>query len=66
MEWAFEEARSLGHDYVCTEHLILGLLRENGCVAAMVLDECGVTLNRVRKEVASLNAPSPLIVTDGV
>ena len=41
IEFAMEEARSLGHNYVGTEHLLLGLLREQERVAAQVLDESG-------------------------
>ncbi len=54
IELAFEEARSLGHNYVGTEHLLLGLLREQEGVAARVLMNLGVKLDEVREEVLNL------------
>ena len=54
IELAFEEARSLGHNYVGTEHLLLGLLREQEGVAARVLMNLGVKLDDVREEVLNL------------
>ncbi len=54
IELAFEEARSLGHNYVGTEHLLLGLLREQEGVAARVLMNLGVKLEDVREEVLNL------------
>ncbi|MBI2191717.1 MAG: ATP-dependent Clp protease ATP-binding subunit [Planctomycetes bacterium] len=57
LEFAFEEARNLGHNYIGTEHLLLGLLRENDGVAAQVLLNLGLKLEDVREEVLSfLNA----------
>jgi ATP-dependent Clp protease ATP-binding subunit ClpC len=52
IELAIDEARHLGHNYIGTEHLLLGLLREGDGVAAGVLDSLGVTLERTRAEVA--------------
>jgi ATP-dependent Clp protease ATP-binding subunit ClpC len=52
LELAIDEARQLGHSYIGTEHLLLGLLREGEGVAAKVLDNFGVTLERTRTEVA--------------
>jgi ATP-dependent Clp protease ATP-binding subunit ClpC len=49
--YAQEEAQKFGEGYVSTEHLLLGLVRENDSVAARVLDKLGVSLNRVRAEV---------------
>ena len=49
-----EEARSLGHNYIGTEHLLLGLIREGEGVASQVLMNLGLDLNRVRNEVISL------------
>jgi ATP-dependent Clp protease ATP-binding subunit ClpC len=49
---AQEEARALKHNYIGTEHLLLGLLREDEGIAARVLDELGVTLEGVREQVA--------------
>ena len=54
IELAFEEARALGHNYVGTEHLLLGLLRESEGVAAQVLVEQGLKLEDVREEVLRL------------
>ncbi|TET67900.1 MAG: AAA family ATPase, partial [Dehalococcoidia bacterium] len=50
IELAIDEARQLGHNYIGTEHLLLGLLREGEGVAAGVLDSLGVTLERARAE----------------
>jgi ATP-dependent Clp protease ATP-binding subunit ClpC len=50
IELAIDEARHLGHSYIGTEHLLLGLLREGGGVASDVLDSFGVTLERARAE----------------
>ncbi|MFC1866048.1 ATP-dependent Clp protease ATP-binding subunit [Chloroflexota bacterium] len=52
IELAIDEARQLGHSYIGTEHLLLGLLREGEGVAAGVLDSFGITLERTRAEVA--------------
>jgi ATP-dependent Clp protease ATP-binding subunit ClpA len=49
--FAQEEAGRLGEYYVSTEHLLLGLVRENDCVAARVLDRMGVSLSRIRSEI---------------
>ncbi len=49
--FAQEEANRLGENYVSTEHLLLGLVRENDSVAARILDRLGVSLSRVRAEV---------------
>jgi len=51
IELAIDEARQLGHNYIGTEHLLLGLLREGEGVAAGVLDSLGITLDRARAEV---------------
>jgi ATP-dependent Clp protease ATP-binding subunit ClpC len=50
-EYANEEASQLGHNYVGTEHLLLGLLRQSDGVAAQVLENLNVDLQEVRKEV---------------
>ncbi len=50
-EYANEEASNLGHNYVGTEHLLLGLLRQSDGVAAQVLENLNVDLQEVRKEV---------------
>src|SRR5213593_701393 len=49
--FAQEEAARLGENYVGTEHLLLGLVRENDSVAARILDRLGVALGRVRADV---------------
>ena len=54
IEYAIEECRTLGHNYVGTEHLLLGLLREQEGVAAQVLMNLGITLEDGRKEVLNL------------
>ena len=54
IELAIDEARQLGHNYIGTEHLLLGLLREGEGVAAGVLDSLGVTLERARAETAQV------------
>ena len=48
---AQEEARTLGHSYIGSEHILLGLLREEQGLAARVLESLGVTLERVRAQV---------------
>ncbi len=59
VEYAIEEARNLNHNYVGTEHLLLGLLREQEGVAAQVLMSLGLRLEGVREEVARmLGSPS--------
>ena len=54
IELATDEARNLGHNYIGTEHLLLGLIREGEGVASQVLTNLGLDLNRVRQEVMSL------------
>ena len=54
IEYAIEEARHLNHNYVGTEHLLLGLLREHEGVAAQVLMNLGLKLEEVREEVLNL------------
>jgi len=50
IELAIDEARQLGHAYIGTEHLLLGLLREGEGVASSVLDSFGITVERARSE----------------
>ncbi len=54
IELAIEEGQNLGHNYVGTEHLLLGLLREGEGIAAQVLTNLGVDLKKARKEVIQL------------
>lgn len=51
LELSWDEARQLGHNYIGTEHLLLGLIREGEGVAARVLENLGVDLNKVRSNV---------------
>jgi len=54
LEYAVEEAQRMGHSYVGTEHLLLGLIREEEGVAARVLENLGLRLEVVREEVLNL------------
>jgi len=54
IQFAIDEARKLGHKYVGTEHLLLGLLREGTGVPAKVLTEKGIKIERLREEVLNL------------
>ncbi|HOB29322.1 MAG TPA: ATP-dependent Clp protease ATP-binding subunit [Bacillota bacterium] len=54
VELSIEESQNLGHNYVGTEHILLGLLREGEGIAAQVLTNLGVDLERARKEVIQL------------
>src|SRR5687767_10750541 len=54
IEYSMEEARNLNHNYVGTEHILLGLLREQEGVAAQVLRNLGLKLEEVREEVLNL------------
>lgn len=51
LELSLEEARQLGHNYIGTEHLLLGLIREGEGVAARVLESLGVNLSTIRSQV---------------
>jgi ATP-dependent Clp protease ATP-binding subunit ClpC len=53
-EYAIEEARSLNHNYVGTEHILLGLLRESEGIAAQVFISLDLKLEDVRQEVLNL------------
>ena len=57
--FAKEEARRFNHDYIGTEHLLLGLIREGEGVAAAVLQKLGVDLESIRIEVEKLVQPGP-------
>jgi ATP-dependent Clp protease ATP-binding subunit ClpC len=65
LELSLREALQLGHDYIGTEHILLGLIREGDGVAAQVLVKLGADLNRVRLQVTQLlhgyqgRGPSP-------
>src|SRR5438067_11314088 len=59
IELAIDEARRLGHNYIGTEHLLLGLVREGEGIAAGVLESLGVNLDKVRHEVIRVLSQSP-------
>ena len=59
LELAVEESRQLGHNYVGTEHLLLGLIREGEGVAAQVLIALGANLERVRQQVINMLGGAP-------
>lgn len=68
LDYSVEEARNLNHNYVGTEHLLLGLLREQEGVAAQVLINLGLRLEDVREEVLNLLgqlAPGATVGHDG-
>ncbi|MBI4655207.1 MAG: ATP-dependent Clp protease ATP-binding subunit [Elusimicrobia bacterium] len=54
LEYAVEEAQKMGHSYIGTEHILMGLIREEEGVAARVLENLGLKLETVREEVLSL------------
>jgi ATP-dependent Clp protease ATP-binding subunit ClpA len=54
IEYAIEESRALNHNYVGTEHILLGLIREDKGIAAQILMHAGLKLHVVRQEVLSL------------
>jgi len=56
---AKEEARRFNHDYIGTEHILLGLIREGEGVAATVLQKMGVSLENIRLEIEKLVQPGP-------
>src|SRR5215208_1289038 len=59
LELSLREALQLGHNYIGTEHILLGLIREGEGVAAQVLVKLGADLNRVRQQVLQLLSGSP-------
>jgi len=59
LELSFEEARSLNHAHIGTEHLLLGLIREGEGIAARLLKEKGVTLDKARQQVINLLEGDP-------
>jgi ATP-dependent Clp protease ATP-binding subunit ClpC len=59
VEVSFEEARRMGHNYVGTEHLLLGILIEGEGIAAKVLVDLGVTLDGARAEIERLLEAGP-------
>jgi ATP-dependent Clp protease ATP-binding subunit ClpC len=59
LAYSAEEADRLSHRYIGTEHLLLGLLRESGSVAADLLTRYGADLGKLREEIAQRPAPWP-------
>ncbi len=59
IDLAYDESKMLGHDYIGTEHLLLGLIGEGEGVAGRVLQKLGVKLERVRAEVVAVVGDSP-------
>ena len=59
LEFSLREALQLGHNYIGTEHILMGLIREGEGVAAQVLTKLGANLSRVRKEVINLLSDYP-------
>ncbi len=53
---AIEQAQELGHNYVGPEHLLLGLLKEKGCVAQRILSKAGMSVGGVRKRINEMLA----------
>lgn len=62
---AKEEAKRLNHDYIGTEHLLIGLIKEGQGVAAAVLQNLGLSLDTIRLEVEKLVKPGPTTVISG-
>ena len=65
MSFARQEAERFNHDYIGTEHILLGLVKEGSGVAANVLENLDVDLEKVRLEVEKLVKPAPDVVTIG-
>ncbi|MBK7750552.1 MAG: ATP-dependent Clp protease ATP-binding subunit [Candidatus Obscuribacter sp.] len=65
LELSWDEARQLGHNYIGTEHLLLGLIREGEGVAARVLENLGVDLTKVRSHVIRLLGESGAATAGG-
>ncbi|MGH8860951.1 MAG: Clp protease N-terminal domain-containing protein, partial [Jatrophihabitantaceae bacterium] len=54
LELSLREALQLGHNYICTEHILLGLIREGEGVAAKALESLGISLEAVRQQVEEI------------
>ncbi len=65
LELSLEEARQLGHNYIGTEHLLLGLIREGEGVAARVLENLGVDLGKVRTQVIRMLGETAEVASGG-
>src|SRR2546426_10584404 len=65
MQLANQEAQRFNHEYIGTEHILLGLVKENSGVAANVLKNLDINLRKVRLEVEKIVQAGPDIVTVG-
>ena len=65
LAYAAEEAERMGHKHIGTEHLLLGLMREEKCFAAVMLKERGLELAKVREELVRTPVPAPTIRDTG-
>ena len=65
LELSLEEARQLGHNYIGTEHLLLGLIREGEGVAARVLENLGIDLTKIRTQVIRMLGETAEVGTGG-
>jgi ATP-dependent Clp protease ATP-binding subunit ClpC len=65
IRYSKEEAMRLGHDYIGTEHLLLGIIKENEGIAVKILQNLGCDLNKLRKAVEDSTAPSGGTMTIG-
>ncbi len=65
LELSLEEARQLGHNYIGTEHLLLGLIREGEGVAARVLENLSIDLTKVRTQVIRMLGETAEVATGG-
>ena len=65
MGLARQEAQRLGHDYIGTEHVLLGLIQEGNGVASDVLKSLDIDLKKIRQEVEKLVSPGNTMVTMG-
>ena len=65
MQLANQEAQRFNHEYIGSEHILLGLIKDKGCVGSRVLDKLGIDLRKVRLEVERLVQSGPDMVTMG-
>lgn len=65
MQLANQEAQRFNHEYIGTEHILLGLVKEGGGIAATVLQNLGVDLRKIRLEVEKLIQSEPDMITIG-
>src|SRR2546427_10552442 len=65
MQLANQEAQRFNHEYIGTEHILLGIVKEGAGVAAKVLKNLGVDLTKIRNEVENIVQAGPAMVTMG-